>query len=344
VTYVLVVDDLTDSRRLLADVVLALGAEPIEASNGADALALAVDSQPDLIVLDVQMPGMSGFEVIERLKEDPATASIPILLLTALSDVEHRITGLRLGADDYLTKPYNPRELMARIGARLRQKEVTDELREAQQTIRSTFERYVAPAVVEQLLADPSQVALGGRLQEITVLFADLEGFTTLSEQTPPEELLTMLNAYHTLLVGVVRVQGGTVDKFLGDGLIALYNTPLAQPDHPWLAVQTAMAIRRGLPAFHAAFAPAFRLRINFGVHTGMAVVGNVGAPDLMNFTAVGDSVNIAARLQSEGAGGQILISEATYERLGGRVIVNSIGPRQMKGRVGSIMTYEVVG
>ncbi len=343
VTRVLVVDDVYESRRLLADVVLALGAEVVEAANGPDALARANDSQPDLIVLDVSMPGMSGFEVLEQLKREPVTMLIPVLMLTALSDIEHRVTGLKLGADDYLTKPYNPRELIARIRTRLRQKEETDELRQAQQVIRATFERYVAPAVVERLLADPTQVALGGRLQEVTVLFSDLEGFTRLSEQTAPEELLAVLNAYHTMQVGIIRAWGGTVDKFVGDGLIALYNTPLAQADHALLAVQTALAIQASLPRFHADFAPDYRLKINFGVHSGMAVVGNVGAPDLMNFTAVGDTVNVAARLQDESSGGQILISSVTADQLDGRVTTAPIGPRQVKGRVGSIMTYEVM-
>jgi class 3 adenylate cyclase len=341
---VLVVDDVYESRRLLADVVLALGADVVEAANGPDALARAADSRPDLIVLDVSMPGMSGFEVLERLKENPATAVVPVLMLTALSDVEHRVTGLRLGADDYLTKPYNPRELMARIRARLRQKEETDDLRQAQHLIRSTFERYVAPAVVERLLADPAQVALGGRLQEVTVLFSDLEGFTPLSEQTAPEQLLAVLNAYHTMQVGVIRAWGGTVDKFVGDGLIALYNTPLAQPNHALLAVQTALAIRAGLARFHADFAPEHRLRINFGVHTGMAVVGNVGAPDLMNFTAVGDTVNVAARLQDKSRGGRILISGATQAQLSERVSSVPIGEHQVEGRVNRIMIYEVAG
>lgn len=339
---VLVVDDIFESRRLLADVVLALGAEVVEASNGLEALTRAADSRPDLIVLDVSMPGMSGFEVLEQLKGNSATAVVPVLMLTALSDVEHRVTGLKLGADDYLTKPYNPRELMARIRARLRQKEETDDLRQAQHLIRSTFERYVAPAVVERLLADPAQVTLGGRLQEITVLFSDLEGFTHLSERTAPEQLLTMLNAYHTMQVGVIRAWGGTVDKFVGDGLIALYNTPLAQPSHALLAVQTALAIRAGLARFHADFAPDCQLKINFGIHTGMAVVGNVGAPDLMNFTAVGDTVNVAARLQGEGRGGQILISDATAEQLAGRVKTMPSGLRQVKGRTSGVMTYEV--
>lgn len=342
-TRVLVVDDIYDSRRLLADVVLALGVEPVEAASGPEALARAHDSQPDLIILDVSMPGMSGFEVVERLKGDPETAAIPVLMLTALAAIEHRVTGLKLGADDYLTKPYNPRELMERIRARLRQKEETDTLRETRQQIRATFERYVAPAVVERLLADPSQVELGGRLQEVTVLFADLEGFTGLSELTRPEELLAILNRYHTMLVGVIRSQGGTVDKFMGDGLMALYNTPLAQPDHPLLAVETALTIRDRLPAFHEQFAPEYRLRVNFGIHTGMAVVGNVGAPDLMNFSAVGDTVNIAARLEDESNGGQILISAATFEHLGGRVRAIPQGERQVRGRAGSILTYEVI-
>jgi class 3 adenylate cyclase len=341
---VLVADDNNDSRQLLVDIVSGMGHDIVEAANGIDALALAQSQLPDLILLDVTMPGMSGFDVCARLKSDVTTQQIPILMLTALSDVDHRVQGLKLGADDYLGKPFNPRELVERVRTRLRSKVETDELRAMQFNIRKTFERFVSPSVVEQLLHDPTRVQLGGRLQEVTVMFADLEGFTSISEYTEPVKLLTILNLYHTMMVGMIREHGGTVDKFTGDGVIALYNTPLEQTDHALRAVLTALHIRDSLPSFHQQFEVMYQIPINFGIHTGMAVVGNVGAPDIMNYTAVGDTVNLAARLQGISRAGQILISHATCEKLPEDVSAHAIGKVKVKGRSESVLTYEVIG
>jgi class 3 adenylate cyclase len=340
---VLVADDIRDSRQLLVDIIATLNVEILQATTGPEALELAQQHIPDLILLDVNMPGFSGFEVVRRLKEDAATASIPVLMLTALADIDSRVTGLQLGADDYLTKPYSPRELMERVRTRLRSKRETDELRALQQAIRTTFQQYVAPAVVDQLLANPAQVKLGGRLQQITVMFIDLEGFTSISERANPETLLAVLNAYHTMFVNAIREHRGTVDKFLGDGVMALYNTPLTQPDHALRAVQTALDINAQLHDFQQQFEPEFRMPFNVGIHTGEAVVGNVGAPDLMNYTAVGDAVNLAARLQAAASGGRILISEATHALLPPSVSARPLGELRVKGRAEGVMAYEVI-
>jgi class 3 adenylate cyclase len=340
---VLVVDDNTSGRQLLVDIMQSIHLHVLEAADGFEALDKARSHKPDLIILDVNMPGMTGFEVVEQLKTDAQTASIPILMLTALATIDNRVQGLKLGADDYLTKPYNPRELIERVKTRLRYKVETDEMRNVQAAIRSTFARFVSPSVVEQLLRDPSQVKLGGTLQEVTVLFADLEGFTSISEYTEPEKLLNVLNAYHTMLVSAIRDHGGTIDKFMGDGLMALYNTPLQQDDHALRAVGTALYIREQLPKFRQQFEVLFRMPINFGIHTGKAIIGNVGAPDMMNFTAVGDTVNLAARLQDLSNGGRILISEATYKQLDDAVPTNCIGLRALKGRNEPVLTYAVL-
>lgn len=341
---ILVVDDNADNVQLLVDIVSSMNLNPLKAFNGIDALRTAGDTLPDLIILDVNMPGMSGFEVCERLKSNPKTAHIPVLMLTALEDVEHRVHGLKLGADDYLIKPFNPRELMERVRTRLRLKGEADHLRQSQEIVRATFERYVSSSVVEQLLSDPSQVKLGGTLQEVTVLFSDLEGFTGISEKTDPETLLLVLNQYHTMMVKIIRDHGGTVDKFIGDGVMALFNTPLEQPDHPLRAVRAAWGIRSTLSAFHQRFDAPFRMRINFGIHSGTAVVGNVGSPDLMNFTAVGDTVNLAARLQQMSFEGRILISNATFERTRDHILTECIGMVKIKGRAEPVLTYEVHG
>lgn len=341
---ILVVDDNADNVQLLLDIFASMNLDVVSAFNGADALHSVAARHPDLIILDVNMPGMSGFEVCEKLKSSSDTAHIPILMLTALEDVDHRVEGLKLGADDYLIKPFNPRELMERVRTRLRLKSETDQLRHMQEIVRSTFERYVSSSVVEQLLRDPSRIKLGGTLQEITVLFADLEGFTGISEKTAPAELLHVLNQYHTMIVSVICDQGGTIDKFIGDGVMALFNTPLEQPDHALRAVRAAWRIRSMLNTFHQQFDPLFRMKINFGIHSGMAVVGNVGAPHLMNYTAVGDTVNLAARLQQMSFEGRILISHAAFERVQNHVVTECIGAVKIKGRSESVMTYEVCG
>jgi adenylate cyclase len=340
---VLVAEDNPNSRQLVKDILESIGYEPVLAVDGPSAVQAAQDDPPDLIILDVNMPGMSGFDVLAILKQDENLSHIPVLMLTALADIDNRVTGLGLGADDYLSKPFSPRELAARIDARLRTKAEADNLRQTKEMIRQTFERFVSPSVVEKLLQDPSQVKLGGQLQEITVMFSDLEGFTTLSERTQPELLLGVLNQYHALVVSMIQTNGGTVDKFIGDGVMSLYNTPLAQPDHALRAVKTALQIRTALTDFYQQFDVGHQMRINFGIHTGLAVVGNVGTHDLMEFSAVGDTVNLASRLQGLSGGGQILISQATFDQIEGSVYVHPAGEQYVKGREEAVTVYEVL-
>lgn len=340
---VLVADDNANSRQLVKDIIESIGYETILAHDGPKALVVAQTQSPDLIILDVNMPGMSGFEVCAALKSDEQLSQIPILMLTALADVENRVTGLGLGADDYLSKPFSPRELAARVNARLRTKAEADDLRKTKELLRQTFERFVSPVVVEKLMQDPTQIKLGGQIQEVTVFFADLEGFTSISERTDPEKLLHVLNLYHALIVNVIQSYAGTVDKFIGDGVMALYNTPLHLDDHALRAVLTALHIRDALAEFYIQFEPEYRMQVNFGIHTGPAVVGNVGAPNLMNFTAVGDTVNLAARLQDLSSGGRILISEACYNRIDAALKITPIGYQTVKGRTEAVMVYEVL-
>ncbi len=340
---VLVVDDNANGRQLAADILQTLNVEIVLAASGFEALERVEATPPDLILLDVNMPGMTGFEVLARLKADPRHQTIPVVMLTAQDDIDSRVQGLKLGADDYLPKPFSPRELIERVRTRLRAKVENDDLRQQQTMIRTTFARFVAPEVVERLLEDPTRVELGGKLQLVTVLFSDLQGFTTLSEQTPPETLLGILNSYHTVVVGIIRQNGGTIDKFIGDGVMALYNTPLEQDDHALRAVRTALDIRRELVAFQATLDAPFRMPINFGIHTGMAVVGNVGAPDIMNYSAVGDTINTAARLQAVSTSGQILISGATYAALNSATVTaRAVGALKLRGRAERVEAYEV--
>lgn len=340
---ILIADDNDLSRQMISDVVATMGHELVVAEDGPSALLSARVQMPDLIILDVEMPGLTGFEVCRLLRAEEATNRIPIIMLTALHEAEDRVYGLDIGADDYLTKPFNPRELIARIEKRLRAKLEGDEMRLRQATIRRTFERFVAPQVVDKLLQDPTLVKLGGEMQEVTVMFADLEGFTRMSERMHPEKLLSILNKYHQLVVEVVQQHQGTVNKFMGDGVMVLYNTPLPTPDHALQAVSTAIDIRKRLSNFHGSLPEEHRLDVNFGIHTGPAVVGNVGTARIMDFTAVGDTVNLASRLCELAQRSQILISDRAYQQLQDRIAVRVLGPQQFKNRVDPVMTCEVL-
>lgn len=339
---IMVVDDNRDNVELVVDILQSTQYEVVAVQESVTAVHIALKEQPDLILLDVNMPILSGFDLIEQIKANPNLTSIPVIMLTAMSDIDSRVHGLALGAEDYLTKPFSARELLARIQRSLKAKQSRDELHESQDKIRLTFERFVAPSIVENLLNNPNQLELGGHLQEVTVLFADLEGFTALSENVSPDALLQVLNAYHTFIVEIVFRYGGTVDKFLGDGLMALYNTPVEQPDHIARAVKTALHIQDEIYWFHEKLEPEYRLKVNFGIHSGVAIVGNVGTAQLMNFTAVGDTVNVASRLQSIAGNGRILVSKPVYEATENFVMGRSRGALSVKGRKFPVDAYQI--
>ncbi|MFC1959242.1 adenylate/guanylate cyclase domain-containing protein [Chloroflexota bacterium] len=230
------------------------------------------------------------------------------------------------------------------MDARLRIKSNTDELRATQELIRRTFERFVPAQVVQELLENPEQVQLGGQLQSITVCFADLEGFTSFSEDNDPQQVLTVLNQYHSLVIKHLQAQGGTIDKFLGDGVLALYNTPLSQPDHVSRSIQAALNIRQALPKFYEQLDPIFHLKINFGIHTGEALVGLVGADELMDYTAIGDTVNLASRLEDLSHNGQILVSETVYQLIAHQITAQCLGSHTVKNRTTPVTVYAIEG
>jgi adenylate cyclase len=210
--------------------------------------------------------------------------------------------------------------------------------------VRNTFERYVAPTVVERLLADQAHIMLGGERHLITVLFADIHGFTALSEQLPPEELVQVLNGYLSLAAQVVLRYEGTLDKFMGDGMMALFNVPLLQPDHALRAAQVALALQQQITEYVQHLHESQRLSFRIGIHTGEAVVGNIGTSELMNYTAIGDTVNIAKRLQETAENNQILVSQTTRILIEDRIVVRPIGKTNLRGREGLMDVFELIG
>jgi len=217
------------------------------------------------------------------------------------------------------------------------------EEREKQRICR-LFQRYVAPKVVERLIEGIEQVALGGKRQVVTVLFADIRGFTSFSETRRPEELVEILNHHLSLAAQAVLEQEGTLDKFMGDAVMAFFNAPLPQPDHTLRAVQSALTIQEAIAAYRCELDSEARLSFGVGINVGEAVVGNVGTAELMNYTAVGDSVNLARRLQENAVAAQILLSQSAYEAVKEHVRVRALEPIKVRGRSSAERVYELMG
>ncbi len=203
------------------------------------------------------------------------------------------------------------------------------------------FGRYMAPKIVDQILQAPDSVRLGGTRQDVTILFADIRGFTAMSEQRQPEEVVTILNRYLALATREILAGLGTLDKFLGDGLMAIFNAPVPVVDHEAAAIQAALSMQANLALMPGEFSP--QIGYGIGIHTGEAIVGNIGTAEFMNYTAIGDTVNVASRLQSEAHPGEVLISGSTYRRVSDRFEVEFLGERFVKGRTQPVTMYRVL-
>jgi len=212
------------------------------------------------------------------------------------------------------------------------------------QMIRGVFERYVDAHVVEELLKQPTDIKLGGQRQPVTVLFADLRGFSTFAYYTSPEETVDTINCYIEAAVEAILQEQGTLDKFIGDAVMAFFNAPLSQPDHVLRAVRAALRVKQVVIATQKRLSPENHLNFGIGVCVGESVVGNIGTPKLMNYTVIGDSVNKAKRLQEHAQGGQILISQETLEIIGDQLKVHFIGRLHLKGQPAPEPVYEVTG
>jgi class 3 adenylate cyclase/DNA-binding response OmpR family regulator len=256
--------------------------------------------------------------------------------------ISKQITGQFTSHDDRLLRMLADYAAIAIHNMQLmRQLHLTKE-REKQQ-IRGLFERYVAPTVVEQILARPGNVELGGTRQSVTVLFADVRGFSSFSSQISPEILVELLNQYMRVAAEAVLTQEGTLDKFMGDAVMAFFNAPLPQSDHPVRAVRAAWSLCQLVKRLHEHLPPEHRLQFGVGVGIGEAVVGNIGTAQMMNYTVIGDSVNKVKRLQEQAKGGQILISPETHYLVQDYVEVRCVGDMLLKGQSQPESVYEVV-
>lgn len=338
---ILVADDDWLNRDLLQAYLSSSGCEVVTAADGESALKLAMGVPPDLALIDVQMPKMDGLELCREMKNAAATRFVPVVIITALDSEDEKLNAFEAGADDFITKPYSSIVLLARVRSLLRIKKLHDEVESRNKLLRQVLNRYVAEDVTDVILTDPERhLKLGGETRPVTVLFADLRGFVHFTEQHSGPEVIATLNHIYEHLSEVVFSHKGTFDKYLGDGLMAFYGAPVAGDDDAQRAVATAVEMQRLFAKLRQdPDLDLDGLGLGIGLHSGEAIVGNIGSERLMDYTVVGDVVNVAKRLQEHAESGQVLLSEHTYGELQG-VEVESLDPIQLPGRQEKITPY----
>ncbi|MBN1680471.1 MAG: response regulator [Anaerolineae bacterium] len=345
VPYVLVVDDDWMNREIIEAYLKTAGYQVGLAHSGERALEMAFEQPPDLVMLDIRMPGMTGYDVCRYFKRDPRTWYIPVVMVTALEADEDKLAAIQAGADDFVTKPFNSLLMLTRVKSLLRIKRLHDEVEARNRLLRQVLSHYVAEDVTKVILSDPEKyLQLGGETRMVTVFFADIRGFTAFAEQHTANQVITALNQIFSELTDIVFSYKGTFDKYIGDEIMAFFGAPVATEDDTINALNMALDMRRMFNE-HKAQAGDFdlhALNIGIGLHSGEAAVGNVGSERVMNYTVIGDTVNTARRLQQTAAPGQILISEDTFRLVEGRVAARCLEARQLSGKRELIVAYEL--
>jgi len=329
---VLVADDDRNIRELLQTYLEASGCRVYPAGNGTVAMEILAKESIDLVLLDIRMPGGNGLEICRAIKEDKRTRMIPVMIVTAHDS--DRLEAIDSGADEFLGKPLDSGILLTRARSLLRLRKLYLDLEDRNELLRRALHRYVSKDVADTILGEPERyLRLGGEIRRVTVLFADIKGFVRFTENHPAEEAVSVLNRVFPALTSVVFENNGTFDKFIGDAVMAFFGAPVEQPDAARRAVETArrmqLAFAELLPSMNLA---SGELALGIGLHTGEAIVGNIGSELVMDYTAVGDTVNIAKRLQEEAWPGQVLLSQATYEEAG-EPPARRLGDRRLTGR-----------
>jgi len=344
---VLVVDDDINNVKLLTLYLELADYQVAAALSGKEALQKVKEELPDLILLDVMMPGLDGYQVCAKLKGDEATQFIPIVMITALQETQDRIRGIEAGADDFLSKPFDEHELMARVKSLLRIKGLHDELEQKNELLFKIMNRYMTEEISTLILEAPDKyLKLGGESRVVTVLFADVRGFTEFAGTHDAKRVVEVLNRLFSELTRVIFKYKGTFDKYIGDAVMAFYGAPVSYEDDVIRALQTALEMQQVFGQMREKWESEelTSLALGIGLNTGEVVVGNIGSEKVMDYTVIGDTANVAKRLQEIAAPGQVLISESTYLQVKDQVIVNEIHPTHLKGKLEPIAIYELKG
>ena len=333
----LVVDDNKVNRLLLTRNLELQGHRVASAENGRVALEMLRREPFDLLLLDMEMPEMDGFQVLEQLVNDLQLRDLPVIVTSSLEGIDNVVRCIELGAEDYLPKPVNPVLLKARIGASLEKKRLRDQQKEL-------VRRFATPEVAQDL--QQSGFTLGGKRVRGSVMFSDIRGFTPLVESQPPEETIELLNTYYTLMFNAISGYGGIVSLIVGDGLMAIFGAPLPLPDHGDSAVRAALEMIELIELFNVDRAAAGKpqIRIGIGIATGEMVAGYTGTNERATYTCIGDTVNLASRLEAHTkvAERAILIDAATRAELRGALQVDALGPVAIRGKALPVDVFSV--
>ncbi|MDQ6917460.1 MAG: adenylate/guanylate cyclase domain-containing response regulator [Pseudomonadota bacterium] len=333
----LVVDDNKVNRLLLTRNLELQGHRVASAENGRVALEMLRREAFDLLLLDMEMPEMDGFQVLEQLVNDLQLRDLPVIVTSSLEGLDNVVRCIELGAEDYLPKPVNPVLLKARVGASLEKKRMRDQQKEL-------VRRFAAPEVAQDL--QQSGFSLGGKRVHGSVMFSDIRDFTPLVESQPPEETIELLNTYYTLMFNAISGHGGIVSLIVGDGLMALFGAPLPLPHHCDAAVSAALEMVELIGLFNVERVAAGKsqLRIGIGIASGEMVAGYTGTNDRATYTCIGDTVNLAARLetQTKVAGRVILIDAATRAALREDAQVEALGRVSFRGKAQPVDVFSI--
>jgi adenylate cyclase len=335
--WLLVVDDNKVNRLLLGRGLEQQGHKVEFAENGRQALEMLRSRTFDILLLDIQMPEMDGYQVLEQITDDIHLRNIPVIMTTAMEEVDSVVKCIELGAEDYLTKPVNPVLLRARVNASLEKKRLRDQQREL-------INKFATAEVAEDL--DESGFALGGKFVDATVMFSDIREFTTITESQSPTDTIELLNTYYTLMFEAISGHGGVVNQMVGDGLMAIFGAPIPVESMEEQAVRAAIEMIEMIELFNIdqAAQNKAQVRIGIGIATGAVIAGYTGTIRRATYTCVGDTVNKAARLEAHTklVGQPILIDEATRLRLSSALQVEDQGLVQLKGKVQDVKVFSV--
>ena len=369
---ILVVDDVEENRDILEARLLANRYKVIHARDGEEALEVARRELPDLILLDVMMPKLDGFEVCRRLKADVTLPFMPIILVTAKSDTKDVVAGLDAGGDEYLTKPIDQAALVARVRSILRAKALHDQVqaqaaqlaaqsaqlaewnRSLEERVAaqlgeiervSRLKRFLAPQLADLIVSSGDDKALDSHRREVSIVFCDLRGFTAFAETAEPEEVMAVLREYHAGLGEIIFRFEGTLERFLGDGLMVLFNDPLPCPDPAHRAVKMAIAMQAAV----GAMAERWRrnghdLGFGVGIAHGYATLGRIGFEGRFDYAAIGTVANLSARLCNEAQAGQILIDRRVAAMVESLIDAKPAGELTLKGLHRPIAAFSVTG
>jgi adenylate cyclase len=361
---ILVVDDLPQNVRLLEAILIPRGYQVVAANSGAEALERVAAERVELVLLDILMPEMDGYEVCRRLRADPATSFLPVVMITASGEQE-KVAAIEAGADDFIAKPFDQAELLARVHSLLRIKQYHDTIerqsaelaawnRELEQRVAEQVDalerlgrlrRFLSPQLAELVVSSGDESFLHSHRREITVVFCDLRGFTSFAETVEPEDVMAVLTEYHHALGDLVHRFDGTLERFTGDGLMVIFNDPLDCPDAPARAVRMALAMRGRVAELADGWSrKGYDLNFGVGIAQGHATLGQIGFEGRSDYTAIGSVTNLAARLCAEAQGRQILISQRVFSAIEDLAVVDSVGELNLRGFSKPSQTYNVVG